>query len=109
MPTALTVQTDMSNFTTTQASSTGNTFDNSTGQVYLHVVNFSSSDSRTVTIAEQRTCNFGHATQDETFTVEADSTRILGPFDILRFNNSSREVTVTYSTAFGVEVAAVRG
>jgi len=108
MPTALTVQTDMSSFTLVAADATGNTFDNSTGNVYLHVVNGDSS-SVVVTVAEQRTCNFGHPTTDDTFTVDAGAYRILGPFDLLRFNNTSRAVSVTYSSATSLTVAAVRG
>ena len=108
MPTALTLQTDMSSFTLAAADATGNTFDNSTGEVYLHVANGDSS-SMVVTVAEQRTCNFGHATTDATHTVNAGATRILGPFDLLRFNNSSRLVSVTYSSATSLTVAAVRG
>ena len=108
MPTALTVQTDMSNFTWSVADATGNTFDNSTGNVYLHVTNGHGS-SMVVTVAEQRTCNFGHPTTDYTYTVPAASYRILGPFDLLRFNNTSRAVSVTYSSATSLTVAAVRG
>ena len=108
MATQLTVQTDMSSFTYTAADATGNTFDNSTGDVYLHVVNGDAS-SMVVTVAEQRTCNFGHATTDATYPVDASATRILGPFDVLRFNNSSRLVSVTYSSATSLTVAAVRG
>ena len=108
MPTALTVQTDISNFTPVAAEATGNTFDNSTGNVYLHLVNNDATSSVVVTVAEQRTCNFGHPTTDYTFTVPAGAYRILGPFDLLRFNNTSRAVSVTYSSATNLVVAAVR-
>jgi hypothetical protein len=108
MPTQLTLQTDMSSFTLSAADATGNTFDNSTGDVYMHAVNGDSS-STVVTVAEQRTCNFGHATTNDTYTIGAGATRILGPFDLLRFNNSSRLVSVTYSSVTSLTVAAVRG
>jgi hypothetical protein len=108
MATQLTVQTDMSSFTYTAADATGNTFDNSTGDVYFHIINGSGS-SIVVTVSEERTCNFGHATTDAEYTVNALAIRILGPFDVLRFNNSSRLVTVTYSSVTSVTVAAVRG
>ena len=62
-----------------------------------------------VTVAEQRTCNFGHPTTNDTYTVDAGASRILGPFDLLRFNNTSRAVSVTYSSATSLTVAAVRG
>lgn len=111
MATQLTVQTDISDFDYTAADATGNTFDNSTGDVYLFIVNAGASPI-TVTVAEQRTCNFGHAATDAEYTVSnagMDAFKTLGPFDVLRFNNSSRLVSVTYSSATSVTVAAVRG
>jgi hypothetical protein len=111
MATQLTVQTDISDFTYTAADATGNTFDNSTGDVYFFVFNAGATPI-TATVAEQRTCNFGHATTDAQFTCGFggfDFITVLGPFDVLRFNNSSRLVTVTYSSVTNVTVAAVRG
>ena len=92
----------------TSADATGNTFDNSTGLVYFWVKNASGS-SITVTVAEQRTCSFGHAAQDFTATVADGVTSTLGPFDIMRFNSAKRIVTATYSSATSVTVAAVKG
>ena len=111
MPTALTVQTDMSSFTFEVPDQTGNTFDNSTGNVYLHVQNiFQTSTSLNMTIYEQRTCNFGHAQTNMAIIVGAGHNKIHGPFDILRFNDSSRIVTVTYTGwSDALRVAAVRG
>ena len=108
MPTSLTVQTDMSSFTLAAADATGNTFDNSTGEVYLHAVNGDSS-SMVVTVAEQRTCNFGHATTNDTYTIDAGATRILGPFVLVRFKDAAGLGSVTYSSATSLTVAAVRG
>jgi hypothetical protein len=108
MATQLTVQTDMSSFTYTAADATGNTFDNSTGDVYFHVVN-GGVVPVVVSVSEERTCNFGHSTTNAEFTIATFEFRILGPFDVLRFNNSSRLVTVTYSSVTSVTVAAVRG
>ena len=111
MPTALTLQTDMSSFAFEIPDQTGNTFDNSTGNVYLHVQNiFFTSTSMNMTIHEQRTCNFGHALTNIEITVGAGHNKIYGPFDLLRFNNSSRIVTVTYTGwSDALRVAAVRG
>ena len=107
MPTELTVQTKLSNFTYTAPDVNGNTFDNSTGDVFL-AVKSTSTGTHAVTVAEHRTCNFGHSQGYEVNYIYAGETRIFGPFDILRFNNASREVSVTYTTVVGIQVAAVR-
>lgn len=111
MPTALTVQTDRNDFSYVAADATGNTFDNSAGDVLLYV--FYNGGlfiplSVTVTVAEQRTCNFGHPAVDLSQDVALNSLEILGPFDLLRFNNTSRLVSVTYSSVTNLSVAAVR-
>ena len=108
MATTLTVQTDMASPTLAAADAAGNNFDNGSGVVYLFVKNASGS-SITVTFAEQRTCNFGHTAQNYTATVEDATTSVLGPFDILRFNTSSKSVDVTYSSVTSITVAAVAG
>jgi hypothetical protein len=90
------------------ADATGNTWDNSTGQVFLWVANASGS-SITVTVAEERTCSFGHTAQNFTATVDGGETSALGPFDIMRFNGSGRKATATYSDATSITVAAVQG
>jgi hypothetical protein len=92
----------------TAADATGNTFDNSTGQVYFWVTNGSGS-SVTVTVAEQRTCSFGHSAQNFTAAVANGATTALGPFDMMRFNDASRLITATYSDTTSVTVAAVKG
>lgn len=111
MPTALTLQTDMSSFAFAIPDQTGNTFDNSTGNVYLHVQNiFQTSSSMDMTIYEQRTCNFGHAQTNIEIHVGSGHNKIYGPFDLLRFNNPSRIVTVTYTGwSDALRVAAVMG
>ena len=108
MATTLTVQTDMAAPTLAAADATGNNFDNGTGIVYLFVKNASGS-AITVTFVEQRTCSFGHTTQNKDETVIDGVTAVLGPFDILRFNTSSKKVNVTYSSATSITVAAVAG
>ena len=110
MPTKLSLQTDMSDFSSVAADSTGNTFDNSTGQVYLHVIASWDADlSTTITIPETRTCSFGHAQGTETHALARGQRTILGPFDILKFNNAAREVSVSFSAVTGIFVAAVKG
>ena len=108
MTTTLTVQTDMASPSFTAADSSGNTWDNSTGQVYLWVAN-ASGGSITVTVAEVRTCSFGHAAQNFTASVADNVTTALGPFDIMRFNTSARKATATYSDEQSITVAAVQG
>ena len=80
MATTLTVQTDMASPSLAAADATGNSWDNSTGQVFFWVANASGS-SITVTASEIRTCSFGHTAQDFTATVAAGITAALGPFD----------------------------
>ena len=106
MATELTLQTDMSSPVLASADASGNTWDNGSGQVYLWVKN-SSGSSITVTVQEQRTCNFGHTAQHFTATIADSATSALGPFDIMRFNNSSLKATATYSDATSITVAAV--
>ena len=108
MPVNLTVQTNMASPTLTAASASGNSWDNSTGQVFFWVANASGS-SITVTATETRTCSFGHAAQDFTATVADGATSALGPFDIMRFNDTNRKVTATCSSVTSVTVAAVEG
>jgi hypothetical protein len=108
MATKLTLQTDMAAPSFTAADSTGNTFDNGSGQVFFWVKNESAS-AVTVTVTEQRTCSFGHAAQNFTASVGAGLTSALGPFDIMRFNSSSLLATATCSPVASVSVAAVEG
>ena len=108
MATQLTLQEDMANPSLVAADAAGNTFDNGTGLVYFWCKNASGGDI-TVTVAEQRTCNFGHAAVNYTATVTDTTTAVLGPFDIQRFNTSAKLVSVTYSSATSVTVAAVKG
>ena len=98
MATQLTIQDDMANPTLVAADATGNTFDNGTGLVYFWCKNASGGDI-TVPVAEQRTCNFGHAAQNYTATVAATTTAVPGPFDIPRFNPSAKPLRVTSSSA----------
>jgi hypothetical protein len=108
MATQLTLQEDMAAPSFAAADAAGNTWDNSTGQVYLWVLN-QSGDSLTVTVSEVRTCSFGHTAQDFTASIGGGIKSALGPFDIMRFNSSDRKATATYSpTATGVTVAAVK-
>ncbi len=103
----LTVQTNMASPTLTAASASGNSWDNSTGQVFFWVANGSGS-SITVTVSEVRTCSFGHTAQDFTASVPSGFRVSLGPFDIMRFNDTNRKVTATCSDVSSVTVAAVQ-
>ena len=109
MPDLITTQADLSSYTMEAFPLSGIEFDNSSGRVYLIVSN-ASGGLATLTVEEQRTCSFGHATTDQTITVaDGVSKEIHGPFDLLRFNSSNKRVTVTISAAVGVTVAAVEG
>jgi hypothetical protein len=109
MATLLTVQTDMAAPTFASCDNSGNSFDNSSGQVYFWVEN-GTGGSITVTVAEKRTCNFGHTAQDFVAIILDGATTAYGPFDLLRFNDSSRRVNVTYSNGpSSLKVAAVEG
>ncbi len=108
MATELTLQTDMASPSLAAADATVNTWNNSTGQVYLWAKN-ASGCSITVTVDAVRTCSLGHAAQNFTATVADTVTTALGPFDIMRFNSSARKATATYSDATSVTVAAVEG
>ena len=108
MATELTLQEDMASFSYSSADSSGNTFDNASGQVYLHVKNDHTSPL-TVTIHEQRTCSFGHAATNVTESISNGSAKILGPFDLQRFNDTKRKVNLTFpSGVTSLSIAAVK-
>ena len=107
MATELTLQEDVNNFTYSSADATGNTYDNSAGTAYLHVKN-ESGTMCIVTVTEQRTCSFGHQANNSTNVVMGNTTKILGPFDLMRFNDSSRKVNISFSGVTDISVAAVK-
>lgn len=107
MATELTLQDDMADFTYSAADATGNTYDNSTGMVYLHVKN-EGGTMCIVTVTEQRTCSFGHQATNSANVVMGNTTKIFGPFDLMRFNDSSRKVNISYSQVADISVAAVK-
>ena len=111
MATELTLQDDMDNFTYVDHDPDGMQFDNSSGQVYLWVKN----DDETpvfVSVIEQRTCSFGHPQMNTTATLSAGTSSIMGPFDLMRFNDSNRKAQVTFASASAsasdIQVAAVK-
>ena len=109
MPTLIATQTDLSSYTMQAFPASGLEFDNGSGRVFLIVSN-ASGGSVTLTVKEQRTCSFGHPATDQTITVADSVTKqIHGPFDLMRFNDSKKRVTVTISAASDVTVAAVEG
>ena len=109
MSNLITTQTDLSNYTMEAFPLSGIEFDNSSGRVYLIVSN-NSDGSATLTVQEQRTCSFGHATTNQTITVAQGSEKeIHGPFDLVRFNKSNKRVSVAIQASSGVTVAAGEG
>lgn len=109
MPDIIATQTDLSSYTMEAFPLSGIAFDNGSGRVFLIVSN-NSDGTATLTVKERRTCSFGHAATDETITVAQGSAKeIHGPFDLMRFNDSKKRVTVLIQASSGVTVAAVEG
>lgn len=87
------------------ASASGDTFSND-GKTLLHVKNDGAA-SITVTAAGIGKCSQGFI-HDLDVTVAAGGEEIIGPFDWKRFNNDQQKVSLSYSDATAVTVAAVR-
>lgn len=83
----------------------GDTFAND-GKTFLHVKNGGTS-SITVTIDSVEQCNYGFD-HNLFFTVPAGDEKIVGSFQVKRFNNESGKVSVTYSDTTSVTIAAIR-
>jgi hypothetical protein len=81
----------------------GDTFANTYGDVVLYVVNGAGAPI-TVTIDSPTTCSQG-GTHDVAVAVTNGTRQIIGPFAVSRFSST---VSVTYSSATSVTVAAVR-
>lgn len=105
---ALTVQTiDLGGlaFTTSAASASGDTFAND-GNVLFYVKN-SGASSVTVTFTGQNPSNFG-VTSDKQVVVGAGAAMLIGPFLKDWFNDANGNVSVSYSDATSVSVAALK-
>lgn len=100
-------------FTTASAAAAGDVFKNLNDErTFLYVSNGSGS-SIDVTITAQGTTvskeGFGDVTVSNTVvSVAAGAAEMIGPFPSARFNNSSGNVAVGYSSNTSVTVAAIR-
>jgi hypothetical protein len=77
----------------------GDSFPN-TGKEWVRVTNSHADAARTVTFDAPGVCDFhlaANAAHDLAVTVAAQTTRIVGPFPIKRFNDANQRVAVTYS------------
>lgn len=88
----------------------GDTFTN-TGKEILYVKNTHATNPLTVTIDAPGQCSFGFAglaQHDLSVTVPAVSERLIGPFDVNRFNDANGKLTInTFSTPADSKVAAL--
>lgn len=99
------VTTDGANPTMTAASAGGDTFTND-GHTFL-IVNNSGASPITVTVPAKTACNHG-VKHDAVVSVPAGEERMLGFFEVTRFNDpQTGKVSVTYSDVTSVTVAAV--
>lgn len=87
------------------ADSNGDTFVNQ-GNVFIYIKNGGETEI-TVTTVAQKKCNQGHL-HDSTITVPAGDDRIVGPFEVDRFNSDTNVAKITYSAVDSVTVAAIR-
>jgi len=87
------------------ANADGNYFDNN-GYTFFVISNGGGSPI-TVTIDSKATCNFG-VDHDIEVSVGAGATKIIGPFNVARFNDAEGEVNVTYSDVSSVTVGVWR-
>lgn len=95
----------------TAAAGGGDVFAND-GKTYF-VVNNGSGASINVTFTAQNTSvsksGYGNVSiTDTVVAVDAGDETIIGPFPTARFNNTSGQVSVSYSSATSVTVAAIR-
>lgn len=86
------------------ASATGDDFVND-GRTFLHVKN-GGTVSIDVTVDSVVPCNQGF-NHDVIVSIAAGAEKMVGPFDVERFNDSDRKVKVTYSDVTSVTVAAL--
>ncbi len=86
----------------------GDSFANN-GKVALIVFNGGVA-STTVTLDSPNACSFGvsNAAHDSAVAVAAGATKVFGPLDQARFNDTGGLVQVTYSVITDVDVAVIR-
>jgi hypothetical protein len=97
--------------TMASAAAGGDQFANPNGTAFL-VIHNGDTSSKDVTVTAQNTSFeddvYGDAVkQDQTLTVAAGSTAVMGPFPKRAFNDGSGNVQVTYSAVTSVEIAVV--
>lgn len=86
------------------AAAGGDTFVNN-GKTFLHVKNTGA--STTVTVDSVTACNQG-SDHDSVTTVPATTgDRMIGPFEMSRFNSGTGTAAITYSQVTGITVAVV--
>lgn len=97
--------------TMSAASAGGDEFSND-GRKFLVIYNGDAS-STDVTITAQNTSfedeRYGNSVkEDQTLTVSAGNTAIMGPFPTKAFNDSNNNAQVTYTSVTSLEVAVVK-
>lgn len=88
------------------AAAGGDEFDND-GSTFFRVDNGDTS-GKNVTFNSQKNCNFGFDHDSGPHTVPAGETRVFGPFNTDRFNDSNGRVQVTYDDVTSVTVAVIK-
>lgn len=104
----LTVQKiDLNGLSPTYAAcdSAGDTFLNTTSRTFLHFKNGDTAD-KTVTIASLKKCDQGFI-HNVVITVPAGGEVMVGAFSQIRFNDTNRKVSVSYSDVTNLTVAAL--
>ena len=108
--TALTVQTLFFTGTTPSfaaAAAGGNSFANSSGDVFIEIKNVGSAINVTVTVASNVVD--GLTIADLSATIPATTgDKMLGPFNIGRFNDGSGNVNIAFSSVTSVTIGAFR-
>lgn len=90
---------------TFSAVSASDTFPND-GKTYIEVKNTSATPD-TCTVVAQSTCNQGVLHDSITSVPITTGDKVIGPFEMSRFNNASGQCTVTHSTTANVTIAVV--
>jgi hypothetical protein len=88
----------------------GDEFDNSSGRVFLHVVNGAVACNATATTQNPTVSVRGYGTLtvgDLVVNVPATENRMIGPFPTTRFNDGDNLVQVSYDDISNVTVAAI--
>lgn len=104
----LTVQSvDLSGLTPTFSAcdSAGDTFKNKIGRAVLYFKNGDTAD-KTVTVTSLKECSQGYI-HNVVVTVPTGGELVVGPFNVVRFNDTSQEVSITYDDVTSLTVAVL--